>query len=153
MFEMFKRKPAPKMREYVNAKTGEVVERVYLSDDGEFPDPTPKDPPIGYKKQPSMVQIIREQIRAAHLARDLEAAGMETFEESDDFEVPDPENDMVASPHENEFDPPVSELLKDGEKARRDREEGEKLAKRKAELEAEEAEERAYRKKLREKDK
>lgn len=49
------------------------------------PDPTPMAPPIGYVKQPSMVDIIREQIRLAG----LEAAnrGFESFEEGDDFEV------------------------------------------------------------------
>lgn len=151
MFEMFKRKPSVKMKTEVS-KDGELLEREYLTDQGEYPDPTPIAPPIGYKKQPSMVQIVREQIRAAHLARDLEAAGAETFEEADDFEVDDPEGDMAASPHENDFDPPVSELLKEGAKAKQDREEGEKLAKRKAELEAEEAAEREYKRKRRERE-
>lgn len=60
------------------------------------PDPTPMAPPIGYKRQPSMVEIIREQIRLAG----LEAAnqGYESFEEADDFDVgDDPE---LRSPYE-----------------------------------------------------
>lgn len=150
MFEMFKRKENVRKVEVVNPKTGEVSERVILDDKGEYPDPTPMSPPLGYKKQPSMVQLMREMIASNDLRKAAEAAGMETFEEADDFTVDDPEGDMVDSPHENEFDPPVSELLKEGEKAKLDREEGEKLAKRKAELEREEEEERAYRKKRRE---
>lgn len=52
-----------------------------------FPDPTPVAPPIGYKKQPSMVDIIREQIRLAGEAS--KSQGFETFEEADDFDVDD----------------------------------------------------------------
>lgn len=149
MFELFKRKENVRKVEVTDPKTGEVSEKVYLDDGGEYPDPTPMAPPLGYKKQPSMVSLIRDMIASDNLRKAAEAAGMETFEEADDFDVDDPEGDMADSPHENEFDPPVSELLKEGAKAKRDREEGEKLAKRKAELEREEEEERAYRKKRR----
>lgn len=85
-----------------------------LDEFGKFePDGTPMAPPIGYKKQPSMVEIVRNMVRSERLAADLAAAGHETFEESDDFDVPDDPPDM-RSPFENDFDPPISELVAAG---------------------------------------
>jgi len=55
----------------------------------EIVSPLPMEPPLGYKRQPTMVEIIRQQIQSEHLARDLAAQGVETFEEADDFEVGD----------------------------------------------------------------
>lgn len=69
-----------------------------LNDRGELvPDPRPMAPPIGYKKQPSMVDIIREQIRLAGL--EAANAGFETFEEADDYDVGDED---PRSPYELE---------------------------------------------------
>jgi len=79
----------------------------------EIVSPLPMEPPLGYKRQPTMVEIIRQQIQAEHLARDLAKAGVETFEEADDFEVGD--DYEPHSPWENEFDPPISELTKAGQ--------------------------------------
>lgn len=85
-----------------------------LDESGKFePDSVPLAPPIGYKKQPSMVEIVRNMVRSERLAAELAAAGHETFEESDDFDVEDDPPDM-RSPWENDFDPPVSELLRAG---------------------------------------
>lgn len=76
---------------------------VYLDDNGhEVLDPTPMAPPIGYKPQPSMVDIIRAQIRSEALAREAEEQGFETFEEADDFDVEDFD---PTSPYEEIFDP------------------------------------------------
>lgn len=75
-----------------------------LTDAGrEIPDPVPLAPPVGYTAQPSMVDIIRSQIRSAQLAAEAEAAGMETFEEADDFDVADDFD--PSSPYEEMFDP------------------------------------------------
>lgn len=69
----------------------------------EILNPTPMQPPLGYKKQPSLAMQIREQVRAYHLQNsDMEP---ETEEEADDFDIPDDpvdpqsrwENDMVPS--------------------------------------------------------
>ena len=77
---------------------------VMLDDYGhELLDPTPMAPPIGYKPQPSMVEIIRAQIRSEQLAKEAEDAGFETFEEADDFEVDDDYD--PSSPYEEMFDP------------------------------------------------
>lgn len=75
-------------------------------------DPRPMAPPIGYIRQPSLVDQIREMVRSEHLARAAMAAGKETFEEADDFDIDD-EYDM-QSPWENEFDPPVVEIYEAG---------------------------------------
>lgn len=86
----------------LNPLREQSVQSRYLDDHGrEKPNPTPVAPPVGYKKQKSMMEIIREQIRQASLeARDM---GAETEEEANDFDVGedfDPE-----SPYEHDFEP------------------------------------------------
>ena len=71
----------------------------------ELLDPTPMAPPIGYKRQPSLVEQIRKMVRDERLAADLAASGVETFEEADDFDVQDDYD--PKSPFEYNFDPPV----------------------------------------------
>lgn len=78
----------------------------------EEPDPTPMAPPVGYKSAPSLAEQIREMVRSEKLAQELAAQGVETFEEADDFDVAD--DYEVQSPWENEFDPPIKDMLKDG---------------------------------------
>ena len=75
-----------------------------LTEEGLIPDPVPMAPPIGYKKQPSMVEVVRSMVRSERLALEAELAGYETFEESEDFDVDD--DDMPRSPHEFEEDQP-----------------------------------------------
>lgn len=60
------------------------------------PDPTPMAPPVGYKKQPSMLDIIRDQVR--NVGREAERLGYESFEEADDFDVSD--DPEISSPYE-----------------------------------------------------
>lgn len=79
-------------------------------------DGTPMAPPIGYKKAPSMVEIVREAVRSEHLRQAAIAAGHETFEESEDFDIADDPVQM-SSPYENEFDPPLEVLLEAGRKS------------------------------------
>lgn len=76
-------------------------------------DPTPIAPPLGYKKQPSLVEQIRHMVKSEALAAAAAAAGAETFEESEDFEVDD-ELGVIDphSPWENDFDPPAKEIAK-----------------------------------------
>lgn len=77
----------------------------YLTKDGrEKPDPTPIAPPIGYIKQPTMVENIRAMVRR-EMSDAAAAQGMETFEEADDFEVGDDYD--PRSPYEELFDPPA----------------------------------------------
>lgn len=84
------------------------------------PDPVPLAPPIGYKKQPSMVELIRDMVRGERLAAEALASGHETFEDAEDFEVGD-EPDYPQAPYGNDFDPPLKELLKAGDAAVKDK--------------------------------
>lgn len=118
----------------------------------ELLDGTPMQPPVGYKRQPTMVEHIREMVRSERLAAEAAAAGFETFEEADDFNIADEDGEMPSSPHENEFDPPVQELLAEGKAAKEKREREEAAAKRRKELEDDDEAERAYRRKMRERD-
>lgn len=90
-----------------------------LNDQGQLvPDPTPMAPPIGYKKTESMVEIVRRQVRLASL--EAQAAGAETLEQSDDFDVgDDPE---LRSPYEldQEGEVPISVLRHRAETAQLD---------------------------------
>lgn len=89
--------------------TGEIYTKQIGKDGREYGDDTPIAPPVGYKRQPTMVEIIRSQVRDALLARDLAAQGVETFEEADDFEIGDDYD--PSTPYENDFDPPIREVL------------------------------------------
>lgn len=83
-------------------------------------DPVPLAPPVGYKKHPSMVEIVRDMVRSQRLAEEAAAAGHETFEESEDFDIDD--EYRLESPWENEFDPPLVELLDAGRQVVAERE-------------------------------
>lgn len=76
----------------------------------EIPDPTPVAPPIGYVKQPSLHEQIREMVRSERLAQEAAAAGFETFEEADDFDVGDDFD--PSSPYEDMFDGPRAEEMR-----------------------------------------
>lgn len=69
---------------------------------GEILDSTPMAPPIGFHQQPSMVDIIRDQIHRASLY--AEQQGFETEEEADDFDIPDDPLDP-STPYEQHFEP------------------------------------------------
>lgn len=73
----------------------------------EQPDATPIAPPIGYVKQPTMVEHMRAMIRSENLRIAAEAAGAETFEEADDFEVDGDLEPISAYEFERFFEPPV----------------------------------------------
>lgn len=92
---------------YVDKETGEL-QTPYLDEAGhEVLSSTPVAPPIGYVKQPSLYEQMRAMVRQ-ELSAAAEAAGAETFEEADDFDVGDFD---PTSPYEEVFDPtPVSEL-------------------------------------------
>lgn len=79
-------------------------------------DPTPMAPPIGYKKQPSMVEIVRDMVRGERLRQAAEEMGAESFEEADDFDIPD-DPVQLRSQWENDFEPSVQELLEAGREA------------------------------------
>lgn len=71
----------------------------------EIPDATPMEPPLGFVRQPSLAERIREMVRSEHLRQAAEAAGVETFEEADDFEVSDDLEPMSGYENDAEFEP------------------------------------------------
>jgi hypothetical protein len=75
----------------------------YLNERGhELPSGVPMAPPLGYKKQPSLHETIRNMIRSERLAQEAATAGFETFDEADDFDVGDDLD--PSSPYELEFE-------------------------------------------------
>lgn len=75
----------------------------------ELPSDRPMQPPVGYKREPSMVEIVRQQIRSEQMAQAARMAGHETFEEADDFDVEDDPMPVSQYDYEEEFEPPVAE--------------------------------------------
>lgn len=65
-------------------------------------DPTPMAPPIGYIKQPSLADTIRDMVRSERLKAEAEAAGYGSFEDEDDFDVGDDFD--PTSPYEDDFE-------------------------------------------------
>lgn len=101
----------PKDRSVTDPETGEVISS--LDAEGrEILDTTPIAPPIGFHQQPSMFEYVREMVRSERLKAELEAQGLESFEEADDFDVDDDFD--PTTPYENDFDPPAKELAQAG---------------------------------------
>lgn len=90
-----------------NPETGELIQD---ERGAEILDPTPVAPPIGYKRQPSMVEHIAAMVRSERLRQEAEAAGAETWEEADDFDVGDDYD--PGSPYEGDFDPIDQDALR-----------------------------------------
>lgn len=82
----------------------------------EIMDPQSLAPPLGFVRRPPLAEQIRDMVRSEHLRQAAEGSGLETFEEADDFDIPDDPPDP-QSQWENEFDPPISELLEAGRAA------------------------------------
>ena len=90
---------------------------VQLDEHGrEIPDPVPLAPPVGYRRQPSLVELVRDMVRSEGLRQAAMAEDKDDFETFDNFDIPDDPSDP-HSPWENDFDPPISELVREGDKA------------------------------------
>lgn len=88
-------------------KTGRLddrIRKVKLNEIGsEILDSTPMEPPLGFKREESMFDVMRKMI--ADREREIREAGYETPEEADDFDVDDDFD--PTSPYEHNFDPPA----------------------------------------------
>jgi hypothetical protein len=69
----------------------------------ELVDSKPLAAKLGFKKEKSLQEKIRDMVRNERLMQDLDRVGMETFEDADDFNIGDDFD--LHSPYENEFDP------------------------------------------------
>lgn len=78
----------------------------------EKPDPLPVSPPLGYKKTPSLSEQIRDMVRSEKLRQAAEEAGVETFEEADDFDIPDDPVDP-STPYEADFEGDAAQAVRD----------------------------------------
>lgn len=78
---------------------------VKLTEGRELPSPMPVAPPIGYKRQESMFDIVRRMISEERVRQAFMQDGLETPEEADDFDVDD--DFEPSSPYEHNFDPPL----------------------------------------------
>lgn len=63
-----------------------------------FPDQTPVELPLGYEQPESLAQMIARMIQAADFRKMSDQAGVESFDESDDFDVEG--DDEFVSEHE-----------------------------------------------------
>lgn len=109
-------KDIPRTREVVDPATGEVYVHRIPEQEYRFPngqrgerlDPTPMAPPVGFVKQPSMFEQMRAMMRQEHLRLALEAEGLESPDEADDFDVDDDFD--PRSPFEEIYDPAPRDL-------------------------------------------
>lgn len=69
----------------------------------EIPDTTKPELPLGFKKPESLAEQVRRLVRSEHIKMAAQAAGVETWEEADDFDVGDDYD--PRSPFEEIFDP------------------------------------------------
>lgn len=79
-------------------------ENRHADDNKEHLNPTPMQPPLGYKRPPTIVETIREQLRGL---RAIEDQDPETEEEADDFEID--EDPILPSRWENDHIPSIKE--------------------------------------------
>lgn len=86
----------------------------------EIPDPTPIAIPAGITRPPTLQETIQRFIRNDAIRRHLETQGIETFEEADDFDVPD--NLDPSSPYELVYDQDLGKEVYPHEKNMIDRE-------------------------------
>jgi hypothetical protein len=80
-----------------------------LTADGRFelPDPVPMRPPIGLRAPDTLETMIRNIVRGEYIKQAAEQSGLETWEEADDFDIPDDPVDP-QSPWELSFDQAVA---------------------------------------------
>jgi len=70
----------------------------------ELPDDTPLALPVGFTPPETLAEQIQRLVRT-NVSVAASAAGEETFEEADDFDIPDDDDAEPNSVYEQEFDP------------------------------------------------
>lgn len=79
---------------------------------GEVVSPVPHAPSVRVQKTRSLDDRLRDIVRSEQAAQLARAAGYETEEEANDFDVGDDDQYMPGSPHEQEIDGiPIEDLL------------------------------------------
>lgn len=85
--------------------TGELYTRQLDANGHEILNEIPLEPPVGYKRTPSLAEQIKAMIRSERLREALDNPDAESFDEADDFDVEDDPIDP-STPYEAVFDPP-----------------------------------------------
>lgn len=89
------------MNQVIDPLTGEVINQ--LDENGhELPDDTPVAMPLGFTRQPTLIETIRAVIRTEASAA-AASSGYGSFEEEDDFDVDDEVD--PKTPWEEVFEP------------------------------------------------
>ena len=71
----------------------------------EIPDPRPVEIPAGFERPESLEEMIQRMVRT-NASEIAEREGYETFDEADDFDMPDEDHGSdPMTPYEEEFDP------------------------------------------------
>lgn len=87
------------------------MKRIQYNDMGqEIPDPTKPALPTGFKRPDPLADRVRQMVHG-ELSRRARDQGFETFEESEDFDVGDPDDFDPTTPYEMEFDPLLGEEI------------------------------------------
>lgn len=79
-------------------------------------DPTPMAIPAGFKRPPTLAEQVQRLVRGA-LSQAAAEKGLETFEEANDFDIPDDPVDP-STPFEEFFDPTLGRSLTPHEMAK-----------------------------------
>lgn len=94
-----------RVRTSMGAYFDKLLNKLQKPDGSEVPDSVPMQPPLGYRRQPTMVEYIRDMVRSEQLRAAAEASEMESFEEADDFDVADEFEPISAYEFEEIFEP------------------------------------------------
>lgn len=95
--------------EHVNKKTGEVNDdRVctYNERGEEILHDAPLALPVGFKRPQSLQERMKYLLRNELVQRELDAHGVESFDEADDFNVDEPDP-LDGTPYEDCFEPEI----------------------------------------------
>lgn len=85
------------------------MDAIYNAKGEQIPDNTPVEMPLGYTPPEDLQSMIRRMVTDAAVLAATEAAGIESFEEADDFDVMDEDATEVSG---HEFTPMQEEQLK-----------------------------------------
>jgi len=86
------------------------VQEQYLDHNGhELPNPTPMQPPVGYVRHKTIAEQMREMIRMA--SYEAAAAGAESEEEANDFDVGEDMEPSSPWEHDFEVDPALEAMI------------------------------------------
>lgn len=82
----------------------------------EEPDPTPRTLPVGYKARsgPTLHERIRQQLNQERTLERMRAAGIETPEEANDFEVEDDPSEPLTQHELADFEGTARRLVSEG---------------------------------------